>query len=291
MKNYLSLMRVKHYIKNLLIFLAILCSGRFFHREDLILTIVEFISFSLIASSVYILNDIKDVEKDRKHPRKKERPIAKGTISIKKAQIFFFILIIMSMFIQLTLLKTNLLSYERCILSTGFLLLYLLLNIFYSSYAKNIPVVDIMILSFGFLIRVYYGGAIIGAPISDWLYLTILSFSLYLVIGKRRGELIKQKSGKREVLKYYTKDFLDKAMYTFQTLTLVFYSLWCSIGYKNQNSMLIYSVLIIIFITLRYSLIVERDSFADPVDIVLEDKILQVSILVYAIYMGVILYV
>lgn len=293
MKKYLSLMRIHHYIKNLLIFLAILYNGKLFNIEYLKITTISFFSFCLIASSVYVFNDLIDIENDKKHPVKKQRPLASGSICVKKAILFFLFLIITSISIQILLFKMHVLTYDRFLLSIVFLLTYLFLNIIYSIYAKNIPVIDIIILALGFLIRVYYGGVVVGISISNWLYLTVLSFSLYLVIGKRRGELIHQKNKTRKVLKYYTKDFLDKTMYVFLALTLVFYSLWCSIGYDGTppNDMLIYSVLIIIFITLRYSLIVEGNSEGDPVEVLLKDKTLIGSIFIYAIYMGVILYV
>ena len=277
----------------LLIFLAIIYNGNLLNIHYLKITTISFFSFCLMASAVYVLNDLVDIEKDRKHPTKKKRPIASGAIGIKKAIAFFIILVIGSILIQSFLWIGNILSYERYIQSIIFLFFYLFLNIIYSKYAKNIPIVDIVVLALGFLIRVYYGGVVIGVHISNWLYLTVLSFSLYLVIGKRRGELLYQKNKTREVLKYYTKDFLDKLMYVFLTLTLVFYSLWCSMGYNNiaSNDKMIYSILIIIFITLRYSLIVEGDSDGDPVEVLLKDNILIGSILIYAIYMGVILYV
>lgn len=277
----------------MLIFLPILYSGKIFHIKDLSITIIAFLSFSLIASAVYVQNDILDVEKDRKHPKKKERPIAKGTISIKNAKIFFCALVIISLLIQFTLYKINLLTASNFFISTGFLLFYLGINIFYSRYLKKIPIIELFILSIGFLIRVYYGGEMINVSISSWLYLTVLSFSLYLGIGKRRGEILYQKKQTREVLKYYPKEFLNKAMSMFLTLTLVFYSLWCTMGYQGatQNNKMIYSVFIILFITLRYSLLIEGKSDADPIEVLTKDKTLIVSICIYAIYIGVVLYV
>ncbi|MDD3341511.1 MAG: hypothetical protein PHN72_04930 [Bacilli bacterium] len=144
-----------------------------------------------------------------------------------------------------------------------------------------------MILASGFLLRVYFGGVVVDVEISSWLYLTVLSGALYLVIGKRRGELLKNKADARPVLKYYTKEFLDKFMYLFLALTLVFYSLWCTVGGGN---LLIYSLLFVIFIVMRYSLIVEGDSLGDPVDVLFQDKILLVTVLLYGIYMGGVLY-
>ena len=290
MKNYLKLFRVKHYVKNLLIFLPILFSGNLLNKDLFTACLISFISFCLIASSVYVFNDIQDVEKDKLHPVKKNRPIASGKITIKKAYITFILLIISSLLIEFITYKINLISKDTFIKASLCLIFYLLLNIFYSKKGKHIPILDMIILSLGFLIRVYFGGFIIDAKISSWLYLTILSFSLYLVIGKRRGEFIKNKKS-RPVLKYYSKEFLDKMMSIFLGLTIAFYSLWCIFGANVPNDPLLISIIILIFIIMKYSLIVEKDSLADPVDVLLSDKILIISSIFYVIYIGGVLYV
>lgn len=290
MKKYIKLLRVKHYIKNLLIFLPLVFSGNLFNIHLLFIATLEFLSFSFIASAVYIFNDIQDVEKDRKHPVKKNRPIASGEVGIKKAYLIFTIMLIVSLGTQTILYKGILFSFSTYIVTTLCLAIYLIINIIYSKWAKHIPIIDITILALGFLIRVYFGGYAIQVPVSNWLYLTILSLSFYLVIGKRRGEYIKSKKT-RPVLQFYNKDFLDKLMYVFLSLTLVFYSLWCVFGVNNNVSdLLIYSVIIVIFIVMKYSLIVESDSLADPVDVLTHDKTLIISSLIYIVYVGGILY-
>jgi decaprenyl-phosphate phosphoribosyltransferase len=105
--------------------------------------------------------------------------------------------------------------------------LYLLLNIGYSLGLKQVPLVDVVILASGYVIRVFYGGAVVGAAVSSWLYLTILFFSLFLGLGKRRNELLRQGDQSRAVLKHYPPAFLDRMMYMCLTLTVVFYSFWC----------------------------------------------------------------
>lgn len=290
MKKYIKLLRINHYIKNFLIFLPLIFSGNFFNTNLFIITIVEFISFSLVASSVYVFNDIQDVDKDRLHPVKKSRPIASGEISLKKAYFVFIILLILSLILQIILYKNAQFQFQTLLVTTSCLLLYLFINIIYSKWAKHIPIFDIVILALGFIIRVYYGGYAISIPISNWLYLTILSFSFYLVIGKRRGEYIKSVET-RPVLKHYSKEFLDKLMYVFLSLTLVFYSLWCVFGVdKAISDSILFSIIIVIFIVLKYSLIVEGDSLADPVDVLTHDKMLIISSLIYVVYVGGILY-
>ena len=199
-------------------------------------------------------------------------------------------MLIVSLGTQTLLYKYLLFSFEAFVVTTLCLLLYLILNVIYSKWAKHIPIVDIFILAFGFLIRVYFGGYAIQTPVSDWLYLTILALSFYLVVGKRRGEYIKSKDS-RPVLKYYSKEFLDKFMYVFLALTLVFYSLWCILGVSdNVSKLLIYSIIIVVFIVMRYSLIVESDSLGDPVDVLTHDKTLIIATIIYIVYVGGVLY-
>lgn len=289
MKKYVQLLRVKHYLKNFLVFLPLIFSGKLLEVKSFSIVFFAYLSFCFIASAVYIFNDLSDIEKDRLHPVKKYRPLAAGTVSKKKAGIIFVLLIIGSLGIQALLYWQHQISLTMLVQASFFLLLYLVMNLFYSKWAKNIPIIDIMILTFGFLLRVFFGGSVISVAISNWLYLTILAFSLYLVIGKRKGELLKNKEKSRLVLKYYSKEFLDKFMYLFLALTLVFYSLWCTLG-VSDNGLLIYSIFFVIFIVMKYSLIIEGDSLADPVDVLLSDKILIVSCLLYALYMGVVIY-
>lgn len=290
MKTYFKLLRVKHYIKNFLIFLPLVFSGNLLNGKLFLITLTEFLAFSFIASAVYIFNDVQDVEKDRKHPVKKNRPIASGEISITKAYFVFTIMLIVSFIIQFILYKCLLLDFWTFVITTFCLILYLILNIIYSKWAKHVPILDIIILALGFIIRVYFGGYAIQVPVSDWLYLTILALSFYLVIGKRRGEYIKSKDS-RPVLKYYSKDFLDKFMYVFLALTLVFYSLWCIFGVSNDvSNLLVYSIILVIFIVMRYSLIVVSDSFGDPVDVLTHDRTLIIASIIYIVYIGGVLY-
>ncbi len=285
MKDYLKLMRVKHYIKNFLIFAVIIFSSNLFNLNMLFTNILNFVSFSLTCSIVYTINDIFDIEKDKKHPTKKNRPLASGKISKRNAYIFVLILFSFS----------SIINFLPCIFNKDYSLLftylclygYLIMNILYSIKLKHVPIVDIFILTLGFLIRVVYGSVSIGVSISNWMYLTVLAVSFYAALGKRRNEYIKNGSKSREVLKYYNKDYLNKFMNTFLTAAIVFYSLWAN----NMNSVFfLISILFVIFILMRYSLIVEGDSFGDPVDVVLNDKLLFFSIITYGLYMGGVLY-
>lgn len=285
MQEYIKLIRVKHYIKNLLVFLPLIFSGNFFDMQLLISTVCGFLSFSFAASIVYVINDIRDREKDRLHEKKKERPIASGKITVKNAILVVLVLLGVSLSLQV-MVQNNGISYF-------YIILYMAINVGYSFGLKDVALLDIAILVSGFLIRVLYGGELIDVEVSNWLYLTVMSVSFYLGLGKRRNELIKVGRESRKVLQYYNKSFLDKNMYMCLGLTIVFYSLWSvdSSNVAQMGNMLVWTVPVIILILMKYSLNVESDSLGDPVDVVFEDKILLGLIVFYGIMVMCLLYI
>ena len=285
MKNYLKLMRIHHYIKNILVFAALACSGQLFNTDKLILGIFAFISFCMISSVVYIINDILDRDKDKNHPIKKMRPIASEVISVKNAICFAVLLLVIAIIFN---------SFCFNVFSSLLLALYLILNIAYSLGLKNIPIIDISILVSGFLIRIIYGALITDITISAWLYLTVLAFSFYFALGKRRNELKYIKNGKtRKVLKSYSIDFLDKNMGMCLTLGNVFYALW-SLEDKTKllydNNYLFCTVPIVLLISMKYSFNIESESDGDPIEVLLHDKILLILCILYLLIMFLILY-
>ena len=285
MKKYFKLMRIHHYLKNILIFVPIVFSRNLFEIDILYSVIMGFIAFCFTASSIYVLNDICDVEKDRAHPSKCKRPIASGDVSINNAKVLFIILIAFSLFLSIFIIKS---------ISVAILLfIYFFINVSYSIGMKNVPIVDIFILVLGFIIRVFYGAQIVDIKISGWLYLTIMSLSFFLGLGKRRNEIDKQGSRSRKVLKYYNREFLDKNMYIFLALTIKFYSLWCmdNVHEPGVFDNIFLTIPVTIFICMKYSLNIEGNSNGDPVEFLLHDKILIGVVILYMIMMMFILYV
>lgn len=280
--SYLKLMRIKHYLKNLLIFVPLIFSMNFYSIENDIKTAIGFILFSLVCSMVYIINDLGDIEKDRKHPRKCKRPLASGAVTKKEAYILL-VVIALIVIVGNILIKTN-------IYSIIILLVYLILNILYSKCFKNIPIIDVVCLVTGFVLRVVYGASIINVEVSNWLYLTIISLSFYLALGKRRNEL-QAGTDTRDVLKFYNKDFLDKNMYMFLTLMIVFYSMWCvdASNIAKFGNNLMFSVPILMLITMKYNMNIEGDSDGDPIEVLLSDKILILLVLIFIIMIGTII--
>lgn len=285
MKTYLKLMRVHHYIKNLLVYAALVCSGQFFDVTKLLNGLSGFASFCMVSSCVYILNDMRDIEKDRSHPTKCKRPLASGEISIQKGKILLI-------FLALLAFLFNQLAFSMY--ASILMILYFGLNVAYSYGLKNIPIIDISILVSGFLIRVLYGAIITDIVISNWLYLTVIAMSFYFALGKRRNELKKMSGDKtRTVLKFYPESFLDKNMYMCLALANVFYALWSmdkTTAAHYQNDCLVWTVPLVLLITMKYSMDVEGESDGDPVEVLVHDKMLIVLCLIYAVIMFGILY-
>lgn len=281
MKSILKLMRIKHYIKNLLIFAPLFFAKSFLDNELFFKVLLGFVSFCLVSSIVYIINDIHDVEKDREHPIKKNRPIASGEVSIKQAWSLALFLLIISLFLNYIYIN----SFFALMILYG----YLLLNLAYSLYLKRVPIVDVTVIVIGFILRILYGGVLVSIQLSNWLILTVLAFSYYLALGKRRNELNRNGNQSRDVLEHYNKNFLDKMMYVMLSLFIVFYSLW-TVSISNSTQVFIWSIPLVILIVMKYSLIIENDSFGDPADVLFSDSILLSLVGIYGVYMIIALY-
>ena len=284
MKDFLKLIRVKHYIKNLLIFLPIVFSKEIYNSENVKITIMGFIAFSILASIVYIINDLRDVEKDKNHPEKCKRPLASNRISRKQAKSTALILYVILMIISFIFLREKT---DAIIL----LFVYFFVNILYTYKLKEIPIVDVTTLAFGYLLRILFGASLISVSISTYLYLTVLSIAFYMGMGKGRNEITKSKTDveTRKVLKEYNQNFLNENMYMFLALAIMFYSLWV-IEMSASVNYVIYTIPLIMVIAMKYSLSIERFSYEDPVDAMLKDKVLIILLLVFAAFVGVILY-
>lgn len=284
LKLILKLLRIKHYLKNFLVFIPLVFSNNLFQPIYFLRCFLGFLSFCLISSCIYILNDSKDIEKDKLHPTKKKRPLASGEISLGTAYTVLIILLIFVVGINLFLVR-----FGCGYLSFIYILIYFCLNVCYSYGFKNIPVIDIVILMLGFLIRVLYGAVIADTFVSSWLYLTVISGAFFFGLGKRRNELRDNEGGStRGVLSYYNYDFLDKFMYLCLAMTNIFYALWAK---EYENPHVIWTVPVMIVLFMQYSFDMESSSCdGDPVEVILKDRkliaitIVLISMLFICIY-------
>lgn len=282
--KYVSLMRIRHWIKNILIFFPLVFSGNLLEQEKCIGTILGFVSFCLVSSAIYIVNDLRDIDSDRMHEVKKNRPLAQGTVSKVQGMVLIALLLVSA---------AGICVWNR--LGWIYVIIYLFINLLYSFGMKNIPIIDAVILGAGYIIRLLYGGVLAGTGVSDWMLLTVMMASFFLVFGKRRGEYIEYGEETRRSLKGYSRSFLDNCVNMFLTLTIIFYSLTCldkESGVARQGVNMLWTVPFVIIICLRYMMRMESDDNCggDPVEIVIHDPVLMVFMLFYGIAVIVSLY-
>ena len=200
-RDFLKLIRISHWIKNLFVFVPIIFSLHLFEINYFIKTFITFLLFCLSSSAIYVINDIVDLDADKQHPVKKNRPLASGKISIKSAYLIAGILIFLSTFLSYYFDKGLLII----------ILIFILLNISYSLYFKHKVILDIFAIAMGFSIRVYAGAFIIDVPISSWLILSTIFISLFLAVMKRHSELKRFENDAdiktRKVLESYSIEF------------------------------------------------------------------------------------
>lgn len=268
MKTYLELFRVKHYIKNLLIFTTIIFGADLF-TDNFYKILIGFISFSLMSSVIYIINDIIDYDLDKKTPVKKNKPISSGKISKDKA----LKISILTFFLSLIL------NYFTCSLfSYLYLLAYFLLNLFYSFYGKNIPYLDLLLIITFYIIRIDYGAMILNVTVSLILNLTVIFGSLYLILTKRRVEIENKKC--RKVLKKYDKKRLRIFSIISLILMLICYVIWCLMQHIKY---IMFTSILVLLIFIRYDKEAKKSLDGNLVDVLLNDKILTLICILYGI--------
>lgn len=278
MTPYLKTLRIKHWVKNFFLFAAPFFGGRLFEESILFLALPAFLSFSFAASSVYVFNDIQDIEKDRFHPKKSKRPIASGQINKTSAYMLSFFLMLISL----------ILSFKIGSYFFYFIILYLFIQISYSIYLKTAPILDIFCIASGFVIRVLAGGAAFDVEVSRWLLLTMFMISLVLATGKRLGEvsMLNEKIVEhRKSLNKYSISTLKEILIISSSAALIAYSLYT----VEQFHRLIYTIPVVTFGLFRY-LMISKQGIGDPTEAMTKDKWLAVTILLWVFIVWLIRY-
>lgn len=280
LRDITVLIRPHHWVKNLLVIAPAFFGGVLFESVgNMSAVFMAFMSFSFASSAGYILNDLSDRELDTVHPKKKNRPIPSGRVSRRTA--FLLLLICLS----LSLLFALNLPYEFGIAVLG----YLILTTSYTAYLKNVVIVDSFCIAGGFLFRIAGGGLAIGVSISSWLFLTTFLLSLLLAFGKRRAELNYNSDADsfREVLKYYNAGFLDTTISIFATTSILSFSLYTvNVG----PEIFIITVPFVCFGVLRYIYLVQIDATGDPTEVLISDRWLFSSVVIWLFLTGIIIY-
>lgn len=301
-KSLILIARPIHWVKNLSLFAALIFTGNLFQREFFLYVFWAFIAFNFATSASYIFNDILDAANDRLHPIKKNRPIASGKLDVETAWIEAIFLAVLS----LTLAK-----YFSDIL---FLLVggYLLLQASYSLFLKNLPIIDILIIAAGFVIRIYTGAFVIDAHLSVWFLLCVISVALFLASGKRRAELgtVETPGTTRKSLARYPRDLLNSYVTMFGNASWMSWSLfaffespraanpvWLVLAEFSRattvNKLLMITIPITIFAIMRYEALIFEGRGEAPEKLLLTDLplvssvVLWVGIIVWILYGGI----
>jgi len=291
MKNtllpFIIVLRPYQWTKNLLVFSGLIFSVSFFNKQHLQLSIAAFGIFCLASSGVYILNDLKDIRRDMRHPEKRMRPIPAGKISILHARILMTLLIAFA-------------SYFAFMVGKSFfiiLMLYFIFNISYSFGLKNVVILDAMIVAMGFLLRAVSGCVAIHVNVSPWLFICSLMLSMLLSFGKRRNELNVLRDDARihrNSLQFYTVQLLDMILTICAAASIVTYSLYTmalETIHRFGSQRLIMTTPFVLFGVFRYLyLIYTQNKGGDPTKLLSTDLptiingILWVLCIVYIIY-------
>lgn len=274
-KGLIKLLRPRQWIKNGFVLAPLIFAGQFTELHAVRQALLATFFFCVASSAVYVVNDIKDRERDRLHPEKsRTRPLASGAVSLHTALMALAVLyagLVVGWFVQPAAVTVI----------AG----YVLLNYAYSIWLKHQPILDIFSIAFGFVLRVYAGAQAIAVPMSTWMFITTLCLALYLAAVKRRQELAKSGDDAREVLQRYTVALMDRYAEISATGALIFYSLFV----MSTRPELAVTLPFVLFGLFRYWYVVEKlDGGESPTDALLSDKQLLATV---ACWVGVCLWV
>lgn len=291
MKNLIRLIRPHQWVKNLVVLLPVFFGGALLHIESVYAGLVTALCFSFAASSIYCLNDIVDVEDDRQHPVKCHRPMASGAISITQGYTLMFLMFVLSM------LSTFLLRQSQ-LDTASVILFYWLLNIAYCLKLKQYAIIDVCVVSFGFVLRILAGGYATSIHLSKWIVLMTFLLMLFLSFAKRRDDVVRMNEtghAPRQNTIRYNLTFINQAITITASVTLVCYIMYTVSPETIQNFHTDYLYLTSVFVLvglLRYIQIAVVDKRSgDPTKVMLHDRFMQFVVLAFGLAFLFIIYV
>lgn len=275
--QFIMLIRPHQYVKNIFIFAPLFFAGKLTEIHLLWNTMITFVAFSLTASSLYVLNDYKDISEDREHPVKRNRPLASGEVTKMSA---------FSLMTVLFVAGTGLAFMQ----GTGLLLIifvYVALNVAYSFGLKHIPLLDIFIIAIGFVLRLFAGGVVTGIELSKWIIMMVFLLALFLALAKRRDDVLLSSRGRnvRRSIDGYNLELVNGAMTIMASVIVVSYVMYAlspEIILKFHTDRLYFTSVFVLFGILRYMQItlVEEGS-GEPTRVLLRDRLLQITIVAW----------
>lgn len=276
-------MRPRQWVKNVLVLAAPVAAGTLFRPDVLANTAWAFGAFCLVSASIYLINDVRDVEGDRLHPKKRFRPIAAGEVSPTVALVVAAVTLAASLAIGVFVHP-----FLAITLAT-----YWLLQVGYSLFWKKQPIIDLAMVAAGFLLRAIAGGVASGIPLSQWFLLVASFGSLFMVAGKRYSEMVElgPQAGTRASLARYTPSYLRFVWAVSCTAVIMSYSLWAfDLGHSPEPLGIPWAAISIAPFTLalfRYAMTIDSGAAGEPEDIVLSDRVLQLLGLLWAVPVGI----
>lgn len=276
LREILQSMRPYQWYKNLVIFIAIIFSYNLFNPVMWERSILAFVAFCLISGSVYIINDVKDVEKDRLHPKKKSRPIAAGALPTRTALLIAILLLTVSL--STSFFVSRPLGYIG--------LIYIIINLLYTFYLKYIALIDVMVVGIGFVLRAIAGSLVINVQVSPWLVLCVFLLALVLAFGKRRHELLTA-SASRDCLSQYTEKMVEDLLNISVSMLLMSYALYSF--YINDYMMV--TLPFAFYGIFRFVQLVYLTNFGGEVELILKDRISLANLGLWTASVIVVLYV
>lgn len=293
MNNILKLIRPHQWIKNAFVLMPMFFGGSLLDPEDIRASVLTFLAYSFVASSVYCFNDINDVEADRRHPVKCKRPLASGAVSMGTAWM------LMALMFVLAALMTALLGDRGHILKVGgVLLFYYILNICYCAKLKQYAIVDVCIVAFGFVLRVLAGGFATDITLSKWLVLMTFLLTLFLSFAKRRDDVLRMnETGEppRKNTIRYNLTFINQAITITASVTLVCYIMYTvspEVVARLGSDLLYLTSVFVLLGLLRYMQITVVDKKSgDPTKIMLRDRFTQLVVMLWALTFLILIYI
>lgn len=291
MKNLILLIRPHQWIKNLIVLLPIFFGGALLDSSKIIEALITVLSFSFAASSIYCLNDIVDIEDDRNHPVKKNRPLASGAIT--KTQGYF----LMALMFVLSMVSVLLLQ-EHVKETMGVIFFYWILNIAYCLKLKQYAIIDVCIVAFGFVLRILAGGFATTIHLSKWIVLMTFLLMLFLSFAKRRDDVIKMnETGRppRHNTIRYNLTFINQAITITGSVTLVCYIMYTvspsTISNFHTDNLYLTSIFVLVGLLRYIQISVVDKRSGDPTKVMLHDRFMQLIVFAFGLAFLFIIYV